>query len=352
MPGFEPIIISVKTETPIWTGDADSQTTSIKATSILGGLRFWAEAMVRSFGEKVCNITSAGDKDVYDKNKPEQKICRVCETFGCTGKGKGFGLSILEGNLTNPAIGRIKLQEYEYEKPIFNKYTKQWEQKKITPTWYLNNKKGKSGNFEIKIIPLKPKGITPDLALSFCLMLKWGTLGALDQFGYGMIDATIPEQFTELAKKALPKQNTTPLQGISLHDFFFFKLATGNQDKELPFKIRYLVRKALREPKNNKSLRHYFCGNMHGDTQATKYNIGIKQDGTIAGWGYYPTNGKFGNERDRCLALLKTILEHDSIQKQDSIQKVKWVEFNSDRDTEAKIDNFPDFMKKLLNGGL
>lgn len=359
MTGFDHVDIKIKTETPVWTGDADANTSSIKATSLLGGLRFWAEALVRSLGERVCDITSNHGKDVYDKTTPGQEICRVCNTFGCTGFGKSFGMNIINDNQLEGTSGnRIALKEYSYQ--IETRKNGKTTTKAKIPEWYLNNKTGKSGSFTIQVIPLRLGGINSDLALSLCLMLKWGTLGALDQFGYGMVTADIPDEFLALAQKALPRETPSPASGVSLHDFFFFKFEPERNDRKVPFEIRYLVRQALRDSEetikavqasdsnlNLKHLRHYFCGNMKGKTQATKYNIGKKRDGTIAGWGYYPRDERFGKQREICLDVLK-----EKLREQAGGHHLKWVEFNSYRDTEEKMDNLPLYLEMLLKGGL
>lgn len=362
MQNFEPIIIPIQTVTPVWTGNADGKTTDINATSILGGLRFWAEALVRSFGERVCDIT--GDsKDIYDKSNGDNQICRVCETFGCTGKGRSFALSVVvKQNLENDYIPNVTLSgEYEYLKKEINKKTKQQEIKKKQPKWYLGDdddkvgkigKVGKKGKFDFKITPLKPDGITPDMALALCLMLKRGTtIGALDQYGYGIVKSQIPESLIQLALKAIPDKepkNKPNNSGVSLQDFFFFQIEGNENGNQLPFKIRCDVRNSIRQH-DDKNLRHYFCGAIgnNNSAEATKFNLGLKPDKIITGWGYFPSDGSFGSSRERCLNILK-----DKLSEKGEKNTLKWIEFNSNRDTEKNITSWSEFLKKLLQGGL
>ena len=58
MPKPEAITIKLKTVTPIWTGGIErDQMEYVKGSSIMGGMRFWAEAYFRALGEKICDIT-------------------------------------------------------------------------------------------------------------------------------------------------------------------------------------------------------------------------------------------------------------------------------------------------------
>ena len=329
MPLPEQIVIPIKTLTPVWTGDADRKTSYIKGTSLLGGLRFWTEALVRSLGKRVCNITDE-TKDIYDKETGKD-ICRVCEIFGCTGKGRSFSLRV-SGEGKEEGMGEIRLTEYRYEKPHGR-----WN----IPAWFLKDK-GKTGNFEIRVMPLRKVGISPELALALVLMLKWGSLGAKDQFGYGLIEATLPKALIELAQ-AVPNNGKTPYNGLSLQDFFYFTARGENQDNNLPFRIRYCVRQSLRE---NERLRHYFCGTiMKRDKSATKFNIGMAGN-SIRGWGFFPKDGKFSNGRDICLNNLK-----ETIGRLCNENTLLWREFDSERDSAMQGENWPHFLESLLEGG-
>ena len=335
----EPIVIPIETLTPIWTGDANRKTSYIKGSSLIGGLRFWTEALVRSLGGRVCDITDSGGKDIYD---PENKndICRVCEIFGCTGKGRGFSLKIRgQGRMEPEPIGTIVLTGYQYQK--FNHRSK--KMKTETPTWYLNDA-GLSGSFKIELLPLVREPIQPELALALILMLTWGTLGARDQYGFGLVKPTFPKKIISLARTAVPEENGNPHNGLSLRDFFYFNAETGRERRTLPFEIRYLVRRSL---ENNQPLRHYFGGSISNrDKCATKYNIGMAE-GRIRGWGFFPREGPFSEHRDRCLNNLKnTILEKCD---EDSLS---WREFNSNRDTDGRHNHWPQFLNEFFEGGV
>jgi len=335
------ITIPVKALTPIWTGDANRQTSYIKGTSLLGGLRLWTEALMRTLGKRACNITGQ-QPCLYSKDSPV--VCDVCNFFGCTGKGRSFALKLsVTTGLERTNIGRIEIDECAYEK---NGQT-------INPTWPLTGN-GLKGNFSLHLSPLRPGGIRPELALALVLMLQWGTLGAKDQFGYGVISTEIPAELKQLAQKALPTAANAATQGLSLRDFFFFQADNTPSNPKIPYKIRCKVRQSLRDPDDQLNLRHYFCGFMaRGGSIATKYNMGwvsAGNTGQLTGWGYFPREGiKFSSDRDNCLNLLKDQIEFYATRPNQNPQ-LKWREFDSNRDTGSRISDVRQYLENLLEG--
>lgn len=329
MPDFKPIIIPIQTLTPIWTGDANRQTSYVKGTSIIGGLRFWTEALIRSLGGRVCDI-NGNDKCIHDPDK-KNKTCDACNIFGCTGLGRSFGLKI-EGNGGKEAIGNVEFPEYRH---IFRG-------KQKTPTWYLKDP-GLQGDYNIKITKTRNRDIAPELALSLSIMLKWGTIGAKDQFGHGIVEATLPEEILRLARQAIPDKWS--IQKDSFQDFFFFSVPADSRHTKLPFRIRYHVRSDLRIDRDDRELRHYFCGKtMRTQNYATKYNIGLA-NGRVKGWGYYPPVGKFKKHRERCLEILKNQVESHC-----GKDGLIWREFKSERGTGKNATDWPAFLRQLLEG--
>lgn len=323
----QPIKIPFETLTPIWTGDAGRKTTYIKETSIIGGLRFWTEAIIRTLGKEACNIT--GDNPcILDKDMEIEDKCGVCQIFGCTGLGKSFSLRI-KGNTTTDAIGEITFPKIPTAKR--------------DPKWYLSDPgRIAPGNNKLEMViqPVRSLTIAPELLLSLILMLKWGTLGAKDQFMHGMIKADIDQELIDRVKEQLSTPLLKSKNGLKIEDFFFFSAELKNYDKKIPFQIRYAVRNCLRAERD---LRHYFCGVTGNINIATKYNIGITKDEKLFGWGYFP---KIAVKRNDCLnILLNQIVSHPAI------KNPQWREFNSDRDTVKKCTDKREYILYLLEGG-
>ena len=101
--------VKIRPLTPIWTGDADGKSTTLRETGIIGSLRWWYEALLRGLGGTACDPTSDHRCQLSGKEKTERerisKMCPACYLFGCTGWARKFRLHILDnnGNLkTNP----------------------------------------------------------------------------------------------------------------------------------------------------------------------------------------------------------------------------------------------------------
>jgi CRISPR-associated protein Cmr1 len=341
MPKPEAITIKLKTVTPIWTGGIErDQMEYVKGSSIMGGMRFWAEAYFRALGEKICDITGE-NKCIYDKQK-NKNICKVCELFGCTGKSRTFALKVNAFSWNEKRGGRLFLDEFKYK-------DKRGRDK--VPTWFL--KSGFNGKFLLQMTPLLSQQIDPVVLFFLKIMLNWGTIGAQDQYGYGVVEPegnildNIKIQgniFKNLPNKPL-SSNDYPAFG----DFFFFiaNMKTSNNSNKIPFKIRYKVRFELRKNLKEKALRHYFCGSMKSDKTATKYNIALTPDGTLRGWGWFPSRGRFDKYRDKCLDLLKNQI--NSFAKPGTL---KWKEFASKRDNVNSAKSWPEFLQELADGKL
>ncbi len=189
----ETLTISIKTLTPIWTGDVNGRCSEIKETGIIGSLRWWYEAIVRGLGERACDPTEPGcslDINEYynaigqKKNKQEALsdggLCNVCQIFGVTGWKRQFNLSIIQDE-TKPA----------------------WESDTIlnirppgrSRGWFLPS--GKNGRFDI--ILRGNSNVIGHLSSLFLFLESWGALGAKPQLGYGFFEITNRDEVKEKA---------------------------------------------------------------------------------------------------------------------------------------------------------
>lgn len=79
----------------IWTGGSDQKMTTMTGSSLLGGMRFWTEAFLRSFGHEVCDCIAS--KEIYKpktKQSEGKEVCAGCHVFGCTGLARAFMLHV------------------------------------------------------------------------------------------------------------------------------------------------------------------------------------------------------------------------------------------------------------------
>ena len=89
----KPLIIKLKTLTPLWTGGVDQTCDRFHETGLIGSLRWWYEALVRGLGGSACDPTDDGRC-----LNEEDKRCVACELFGCTGWSRKFRLQVLDAN--------------------------------------------------------------------------------------------------------------------------------------------------------------------------------------------------------------------------------------------------------------
>ena len=399
------IIVPIEAVTPVWTGDNEKKTSYLRATSLLGGLRFWTEALLRSLrqpGDKAICAANGEGGCRHDREKPKD-TCAACQIFGCAGLSRSFTLKVAgeqpaADGRKSKAIGPIELRKTDSMTERGGGVG--------THIWPLQDA-GLIGQFDLVFSPLRPSGGEPTdrladrladrpaaasalngyLALAAHLLLHWGMLGAKDQYGYGLARVRESEttgQFAALLAKTLKALASGPdivpaaSQLPSLHDFFFFsgqvhasnlppRMRLEEFAKDIPFEIRYQVRNELRKPNENrqeqgraargkprwaneirqdqdKELRHYFCGFADKDQrQATHFNMAL--DGkTIYGWGHFPSSTERWKpgDRDHCLDVLKAKLAANC-------HRVSWKEFDSDRDTCASKSDWKDFLCQLAN---
>lgn len=99
--------------TPLWTGNAEREGKRVLETGILGSLRWWFEALLRGLEHYACDPTAEKSCELSGKEKNDkeryQKLCPVCQLFGCTGYGRRFRLLVEGGSGAGPLL-EVKLQ--------------------------------------------------------------------------------------------------------------------------------------------------------------------------------------------------------------------------------------------------
>ncbi len=165
--------LKIKTLTPIWTGDIDSESDSIQSTGIIGSLRWWAEAILRGKGKYVCDpIMDSQDgrcpKNIKKNNQEITQYCAACLIFGATGIRRIFRIYINGGKRTFNGKAIIIKPEGRNR------------------GWYLGS--GIIGDMSLELISLD-KDFEENLILApLVIAAKRGAIGAKTQHGYGVID--------------------------------------------------------------------------------------------------------------------------------------------------------------------
>ena len=204
--------ITLKTLTPIWTGDIDKTSTLMIENGILGSIRWWAEAINRGFDYASCDPTNDNDRCPKKKNN-NNKYCFSCFVFGATDRRRLFRLQV-EGS-------ESLFQQYI---PIIpNKRNRGW--------YYPGS--GLVGDITIKIIPLNYIFKKEYVILPISIASQWGAIGAKTQLGYGVnILNEIPNiKINEYSNSDL-KHNSKMRKNVSnqdqypdLKEMFFAKIS-------------------------------------------------------------------------------------------------------------------------------
>lgn len=304
------VLFKVKTlsDAGIWTGSANpTEMTSLKGTSFLGCMRFWTEALLRSFGQKVCDCSQT-KKDIF-KGAPDD-VCPVCHSFGCTGLARAFRITMNDEN------GTLSCNKSSVPFPA--------PYKDKNKTFYAIPN-GWRGTLEFSLSCNRPLSwpketywkkeqlaVPPEVTLATFLMLEYGTLGAQDQYGCGLVSMMNREELREQALEALqnlPYGTHQTEEGLAdLRDFYFFKGKIDDSSLKAKAKdnmpintnmniirLRRLLRDALRrQPTSAKEtqLRHWICGYLkQKESRGCHFGLGIATKGTLYGWGWLPFAG-------------------------------------------------------------
>ncbi|MGB9873243.1 MAG: type III-B CRISPR module RAMP protein Cmr1 [Anaerolineae bacterium] len=215
-----PLCIHLKTLTPLWTGGVDQTCDRLHETGLIGGLRWWYEALVRGLGGYACDPTEHSctfDEEKYPRSKaPTERqrlldagVCDACQLFGCTGWGRKFRLQISDGQkLLNGQNVLI---------PSGRKY--QTQRGERAGGWFVLSE-SRIGEISIELIPLRDVDLRP-IHTVLALIARHASFGPKGSSGYGVIQAeNLDPSLSWL--EAFPTQqpersNTLP----DLRDFFF-----------------------------------------------------------------------------------------------------------------------------------
>lgn len=94
--------LKLRTLSAIHTGGVDRRSREVRTSGIMGGLRWWYEALVRGMGGYACDPTEpdscAFDAEAYRQTGRIEdglrEVCPACRVFGCTGWRRKFNLVI------------------------------------------------------------------------------------------------------------------------------------------------------------------------------------------------------------------------------------------------------------------
>jgi CRISPR-associated protein Cmr1 len=190
--------ITIKTFTPIWTGDIDGKCTEIKETGLIGSMRWWYEAIVRGLGGYACDPTGLSKCELSGKeNKDEriQKLCPACYLFGTTGWKRQFNLQVKPSQQGVPLHFRTSTpMNRNWLDRIFGEMKSEENGKK---EYDISNSKVFFGNMKFHIVF---RNVEDDFARIQILSLlnfmsEYGGIGAKLQHGFGQFMCELSRDF-------------------------------------------------------------------------------------------------------------------------------------------------------------
>lgn len=325
--------ITLKTLTPLWTGGVETgQMDRLHETGLLGSLRWWYEALVRGLGGYACD--PAQHSCLYDKQKPNNGLCDVCQVFGATGWRRRFRLVVYNDQMREQRIMHSMTANRSYQDN---------RGRTRTPTWYFQNPP-QAGQFSIQLQSLHPQFSVETIRGLVQLLIDWAALGARQQMGFGVVEMTSERldsnPFTGLHLAGNGSANNLP----SLQNIFFARIrvknSTDSTDMET-FNLKYDLRRLFA---NDQNVRHFVMGTVQGDRMGSKIFMSRPYaDRLIRVWGWIPEQANVWNinwDRQRVLTAINSHLQTNY-----SLQT--WREFNSGRDTSQQLTDMQAFLNSL-----
>jgi len=201
------IEVKLRTLTPLWTGNVDRDSPSLKETGLLGSLRFWYEAWIRALGGSACDPTSKEHKCEYKGEK--YSICDACRLFGCTGWARKFRIECTGLESTPLFLVTSSRTNQGWLKRIFEK-----------------QHNALFGNAGLKLTA-EDKNDEDVLLATLSMMAKYGGLGAKTQHGFGQflienLDSKRVENGLSVIQRKISEKTEGTQQPI-LSNFFVLK---------------------------------------------------------------------------------------------------------------------------------
>ena len=358
----------------IWTGSADHQKmTAIKGTSLLGGMRFWTEALLRSFGHRVCDCT--GDtREVFD-GEPES-VCAACHSFGCTGLSRAFTLHVMADRVSG------ELEKTTLKVEVFGDTEKR--NYALAEGW--------RGSLTLSLACRRPLSwpealwkkehvsLPPEALIAAFLMMEYGALGAHDQYGCGLVRMTNREELASMLRDCpLPEdgKEKPPVGYADLQDFYFFRglldrtaleeqsrcsVSMKEKGRRLPpsfdgvVRVRRLLRDSLRRGGASdtwKELRHWVCGFLPlgkgsplSPATGSHLSVGVSGD-ILYGWGWLPRAGVKGLTLSPWRTVREEALDAVYACLKGFCPELVWKEYASPRDT-ASAKDWRGYVREMI----
>ena len=328
----------------------------VRATGLLGSLRWWYETVVRALGGWACDPTEhtclldgqrfreTGGEPLHVRLRAAG-LCDACRDFGATGWRRAFDLVLL--STMTPASGVPR--QIQARGPAC---------KGRQPRWYLPGP-GHQGSLVLYIRPREPQdgALLERLALVLHIVARHAALGAKTGLGYGRFRLESPLSLDTAAvlrawqeTLAPPPENVSQAHLPDLTRMFFAHLEVSPRPSpwqavaDLKCRLRQAFRAGF-----SPVLRHFLMGEVRKDRRvAAKIRMTAVHNGTMRVWGWVPdTVARFAQKGQKA-GFRERVMQRLYAEISAFGQLRTWREFNSARDTQGLISDPVDFVHSLL----
>jgi len=330
-----------ETLTPLWTGDARGRSDArIIESSILGGMRWWAECLARGVG---CGVIGKPSDSIYDAEIGERSLDPVSFIFGATSWRRGFRLEVDETAMASSPNNPPENIEVHTGTPNDPKG-------KGMSRWYLKSPSRK-GAFVLVVVP-SPRCDVEFLEGLLSFIARNAGFGAKTQLGFGIVRQRSqgPLSSDGLVRwlAGLPRSEGPDVPLPSLDNLFFAEIRVPGPGFEHTFKLKAELRARFQD---NQNIRHFLFGKVIKDKrEGGKINISLPfgNPPRIRLWGWVPdqftpldSSDPISFKREVGVTRIYNILRtHDP--------QLTWRAINDPRDTVRPTSDPLDFVRSMV----
>ncbi len=360
--------VQYETLTGIYTGNVGGKNGRVRETGLMGGLRWWFEALVRGAG----GLAYKPERSMLDPNRYKPLLERrdtltevqwrselrgaglddAAQVFGATGWRRRFRLMVNDVRMQPDKSRKTTVFVSSRQHIKYNPRTKKVEP--TDPEWVLPDHP-RVGQLDVAVASLDPTFDADIIGGLLHFIERRAGLGAKNQHGFGVVkriggDATSGVALLNWLAGVRPitsmqQRQTAMLPSIT--NCFFAEFHAPNMDTiEKFYELRIDLRQRL-GGNNNDAVRHFVFGEVSGNQRvASKIELSepFGPQDTVRLWGWLPFTPAQYNatwSRDNILDAVKAqLLTVDS--------NLSWREFNSSRDNVSPEADFTQFLTNLL----
>ncbi len=332
---------------------------SVRATGLLGSLRWWYEATVRALGgwacdptEHTCRLDLARFRAIQDAPRHQRLraagLCDACRDFGATGWRRGFTLMVSPTMNLAGVPGVIQAQD-----PACHGQSR----------WYLPGA-GHQGRMplHIRLRDGQDPALLDRLLLVLYIVARHAALGAKTGLGYGrfhLASPSLPDDPASVLRAWQQELAPPPPEASQDHlpdltRMFFARIEVPRYN-DTPWQavadLKCRLRRAFQQGFSYQ-VRHFLFGEVQGSHRvASKIRMTAAHNGSMHVWGWVPdTVTRFAPEGEQPATFRERVMQRLYGEIDNFGRILVWREFDAPRDMKQRIADPAEFVQSLLAG--